>query len=64
MRENSLVVRRVSRIITTARSAREKTQREVTTHELEEFGKYSGLRDRLTADIIVARFDLTVLIGT
>ena len=38
--------------------------KKLTVVQLEEFGFFSGLREDLRADIIIARFDLTVLIGT
>jgi hypothetical protein len=47
--------------ITVRASAREK---KLTVDQLEEFGFFSGLRAILHADIMLARFDLTELIGT
>jgi hypothetical protein len=43
--------------ITTLRRARAIADAKVTVHQLEEFGFFSGLRARVRADIILARFD-------
>jgi hypothetical protein len=50
--------------ITTLRHRRILLAREVTADQLGEFGFFSGLRAYVRADIIIARFDRTVLIGT
>jgi hypothetical protein len=39
-------------------------EKKVTPAQLEEFGFFSGLREDLPADIMLSRFDLTVVIGT
>jgi len=53
-----------ARIIRAQLNAIRKFVREVTALELEQFGFFSGLRANARDDIMLVRFDLTVLIGT
>lgn len=50
--------------ITTSHARSESSREKLTGERRREFGFFSGLRARMRVRIMLARFDLTVLIGT